>query len=162
MRPNQRMAVVVVLLAGLGCSEAAGPARSGPGLHIVSGADARDTIQANLSAPLVVEVRDSSGQLRSGMGVKFTPLATATGAGSVRLGPSGGSGFVAGALETVTDAQGRAAVRVAFNWSVGEAGVVIDVAALAAQVTARYTVLPGKAVKIAVLPKDTAVYVGNH
>lgn len=136
------------------------------GLRIVSGSGQADTVFATVGAPLVVELRDS---------VSGRPIANAT------VVFDGTNGFSFGRrvpyvtpfrpgveasrqfTETaVTDASGRAAVRIALGNTVGTSEVVVTCRAVpAARVTAQFTIVGGRPAGVLATPADTAIYIGK-
>jgi hypothetical protein len=128
-----------------------------PGLHVVSGGGAADSIQAVL-APLVVEVRDANGRPVSRVGVEFTARVvpgTSIPAVYVRT-----SDAYSGNAVAATDATGRATLHLAMGAYAGPAWVVFGVRSLGLLDSARYEVRPGAPARLAVTPRDTTVAVG--
>jgi len=156
----------VVTFAGvLACADTDGPTgANGPGITPVSRAAIRDTVLARITSPLEVEVRGEAGALAPGIVVEFSGLP------AVR-DPNEPSAFVGSiadqrpvpigpALDT-TDSRGRAAARVVLGSVAGPGGVVVRVSALGLLDTIPVDVLHGHIISIAVVPADTAVYVGR-
>lgn len=121
----------------------------GPGLHMISGASATDTIQSEL-AWLVVEVRDETGAVLPGARVEVSASSSL-----LEFGPERRS-----FLEATTDGQGRVGVAVYAGRVAGPAEARVRVASVLAEDTARYTILPGAPSLLRLLPADTAVYAG--
>lgn len=125
-----------------------------PGVRFVSGHTATDTVDAILTAPLTVEVRDSSGAPAAGQTVYF----------AVRWNmevAAPGTAWSGGAQAT-TDAKGRAWTQVRMGHVAGEEGrVAVVVPALGYADTARYTITAGQPAKVAAFPEDTAVMTGR-
>lgn len=159
--------VAALLLSACSAPEATTPVIEGTGgLRIVSGSGQGDSVQSVLGAPLIVELRDSvSGQPIVGATVVFdgtngftirrrTPYVT-----PFRAGNQGDAFFKD---STQTDARGRATVRIQMGTTAGEAQVVVTSTAVAsARVTARYTIVGGRAAGAVATPDDTALYVGK-
>lgn len=134
----------------------------GPGLTILAGANVTDTVQTRLSRALSVQLRDASGQPAAGVVVRFegVPAGLAGGfeAYAMRL-----DGRTPDALVVdTTDASGHADVLVSLGRLAGPARLVITAPTLGYSDTARYTVLPGAAVRVRWSVGDTAVTVGGH
>lgn len=148
-----------LLLAGAcgdGGTNPPGPAGP-PGMRVVSGGGAADSIQA-VVAPLVVEVHDSNGRPMSGIGVEFVARVvpgTSIPAVYVRT-----SGAYSGNAVAVTDAAGRATVSLTMGAYAGPAYVVFGVRTLNLLDSARYEVRPGAPKRLTVTPRDTTVAVG--
>ena len=145
----------LALVSGCGGNGTA-PEKS-PGLRIVSGGSAVDSIGSLLREPLAVVVTDANGQPVAGEVVSFT----------VPVGPSvflSREGRLEDPLYTLvdtTDALGRVSVVVRLGSTAGPASVVARVSALGYADTARYTVTAGALAKIALSPRDTVAYVGT-
>lgn len=142
------------------------PAPQGPSLRLVSGAGSTDTIEALSTAPLVVEVRDANGQLRAGVNVRFDPFPSAPLPGCTgicfpvpQVAPNGA--LTVSPVTVATDANGRVSLPYRFGTSPGEGKLAVTVPELALQDTARFTILPGAAARVEVVPADTAVSVGG-
>ncbi len=141
------------LLASAGCSNSSEPA-TGPTLQIIAGANQSDTARAALAQPLIVQVRDSTGALRSGYHVQFQVVC-----GSqcpVLLIAQGALGAL---VTPTTGANGQVSVAVVLGTRAGPATVQISVPALGLSATAAFTITPGAPVAVAAIPKDTALYV---
>src|SRR2546425_5790033 len=144
-----RLGVLAWTLAA--CSDATGP--NSPGIHALSGASGVDSIFAILPEPLAVIVEDESGRRIVGQAVSFTVAP----AGSATIAREGGFPLAQHLVDT-TDESGRAAVQVRLGSVAGSASVIVRVTPLGFVDTARYIVTPGAAARIAVTPRDTAVY----
>lgn len=154
------VAGTVLLVAGR-CGNPAAPAQAG--VAIISPAGVSDTVQAFLSQPLVVEVRDSTGRRVRGVAVRFQASVTAyqdQGVPTVHLSASTPDDYRE-QVEAVTDRLGRAAVRMRMGVVSGDAAVHISVPTMNVSNLAELTVRPGTTVRTVVLPRDTAVYVGG-
>jgi hypothetical protein len=134
-----------------------------PGLSIVSGDGVTDTIGAVLERPLRVEVRGSDGRAVDGATVRFTVTTAPHSAGGNRFTTLVGrtSSSVGSSLNDTTDSRGQAEARVRLGGVAAPGGVLVEVPALGFEAMARYTVLPGKSVRLRVGPADSAVYTGN-
>ncbi len=159
---------LLTLVAGTACSggdPTAPEPPPRPGLQVMRGGGASDTIEAILPDELVVELRDDAGNVRSGVEVLFgldNPIIYPfPGQTPVAIAPSGSSAFAFSHTAT-TDARGRIAVRVLLGGQVGEVRLpirVIDEPSIRTE--AEYTVRPGAPAAIRLTPEDTAVYVGR-
>ncbi|WP_420125948.1 TolB family protein [Longimicrobium sp.] len=152
-----------------GCDGLTGPGKESgsPGLHVI-GTLPSDTVLSTLENPLVVEVRDSLGRVVPGVEVLFQPvgrpLEPPHWSGTqpvprVLVGESATGDFFGGYLPRTTDRSGRAAVRVRFGQYADSGQVVVSVPSLGYQDTARFTILPGRAVRVVAEPRDSALYV---
>jgi hypothetical protein len=155
------LATALLLMAAGACD---GPLHMEPGgISLVSGALQTDTVEAFLAQPLVVEVRDPTGSRMPGVTVRFSADSATLGAveqPAVSLSTTTPDDYER-EVEAVTDATGRAAVRVRLGHVLGTAGIVITVPALGSAAYAEFVIVPGAAVRMTVLPSDTSVYVGG-
>ncbi|HJQ21060.1 MAG TPA: hypothetical protein VJ867_11985 [Gemmatimonadaceae bacterium] len=121
-----------------------------------------DTVDALLDQALVVEVHDTLGHLApEGTVVRFSsipiPDKFTVEAFVQDLSASSPSTFASGA----TDESGRTGVLVRLGSIAGPARIAIYVPILDIHDTVNFTIEPGAAVGALVVPKDTALYVGN-
>lgn len=129
-----------------------------PGITVLSGAGAEDTIAAILPAPLVIEARDSLGVPLAQRpvlfrdGGMFDPV--------MLVAPLGGTEFSRSVVVT-TDAGGRAAVRVRMGNKAGPATVLITPNPQLSGHAVPYTVRPGAPARLLLAPADTAVFAGR-
>lgn len=148
-------AAFVLMLSA--CEGGTEPEVREPGVRMVSGGVADDTVQASVG-DLVLEVRGADGAPAAGMRVELRsayfpgPHVGLSRPGSPEVDASG-------ALLT-TDSRGRASTRVRLGTVAGEAQVTVSVPELGYQATATYTVRPGAVADARVEPADTAVYAG--
>jgi hypothetical protein len=142
-------------------------APTGPGLHLISGATATDSAWAPVAAPLVVELRDSTGRPVPGVQIEFTASELqspegANGAGArvpaIAFRASSTSHLTFSPLVLTTDAAGRASTLLQFQAAAGSAAVVVTTPAQGRADTAHFTIRPGRAVGVRALPADTALY----
>lgn len=142
----------VALVTGVGaCDNTTGPAQAGE--VRVSGDRATDTVGAALSSPLVVQVIPAVGHRASGIAVQFV-------SGEAFVTPTGRRFHTVVFPRTdTTDELGSVRAGVVLGTGTGEDSVIVRVPALDRVALARYTVRPGAAVGVAVLPADTVVYV---
>lgn len=129
-----------------------------PGITVLSGAAAADTIGAILPAPLVIEARDSLGVLLAQRPVLFRDGNVFD--PGVLVAPLGGTEFARSVMVT-TDAGGRAAVQLRMGLKAGPAAVYIDPSPQARGNTVAYTVRPGAPAQLRLAPADTAVFAGR-
>ena len=158
------VAAATTLASGCGGDGKGGVGPNGVrGIQMVAGAGITDTITAEPTQSLVVEVRDERGEARSGIVVRFEPLA----------GPSGypyDANILVGALDQrdwawlvvdTTDSRGRASARIKLGGTAGPASVQVAVPDLGMVDTAHFTVKPGAGARVIAAPKDTALYAGR-
>jgi len=156
------LALTILLTAA--CSDSSGPKTGGdPRMRLIGGFDVTDTVFAELAEALVVEVHDSSGAVAPpGTIVRFTaamnggipemlmrPVADASTSGYSEL------------VTAETDAAGRAGILVKLGAVAGPARISVAAPTIAAQDTARYTVLPGNPARITLSLRDTTLYTGR-
>jgi Tol biopolymer transport system component len=158
----RRLTLRSVTLAAIvvaACHDSSTGVEGSAALHFSGAANVTDTIGAVIPQPLLVEVRDSTGALApAGTEVEFRGVRQYSGY-EVLLGTAG---TTSGQLHTVTtDQEGRASMPVRLGFIAGLARVVVTVPTLALVDTARFTVNPGNAVRVRVIPGDTALYVGK-
>ncbi|NUO63502.1 MAG: hypothetical protein HOQ26_02930 [Gemmatimonadaceae bacterium] len=145
----------------LACQDANSPDKGPPGLHVVAGAGATDTVDAQLAQALVVELHDDSGRPLSGVPILFT-MADRNARAYVLVEPA--RKMYGGTPVDTTDARGRAVVLVTMGPVAGTTSLAISVLSssqTAMATTVTYTILPGAPAKVVAAPKDTALYVGN-
>lgn len=149
---------VLVACGGDGPSSPTPPVARG--IRIISGANVTDSVGTKLAAPLIVEVRDSTGAI--------APLATVVRFETVlrdqlyeaTLAPLSSDTY-AGFASGTTDASGRAGAFVAFGTRPGTVRVAISVPTLGLSDTARFTISVGGPARLALSPHDTSVFVGK-
>jgi len=156
---NARRIVGPSLVAIAACGGDTTPSQpaqpTGPSIKLVSGGRITDTIQAIIAAPLVFEVRDSTGQLAVRRHVTFQAPA------AVLSSKTGQFSFAGTTLLDSTDVSGRVTIYVRFGTTPGPTTVAAKVGAFNVVDTARYSVLPGAAAKLDMTPDDTALYAQN-
>lgn len=162
---NARCAALTILLgtALLGaCNDSTSP-EDFPPIRLVAGTDASDTVLAQLTQALVVEVNDDGGPL-PGTVVRFQSVPTeppsAWGEMSAYVAPPDRNDFGT-FLSDTTDENGRAFALVRLGKKAGRAGIVITVPDLGVEDTAHFTVLPGSPYAVIASPSDTAIFVGQ-
>lgn len=143
-----------------------------PGVRIVSGASATDTIGTVLGSPVSVEVRGTDGRPASGVIVSFDaapPIDSSSGTVALWVCPTSPAvcadvdppqPFQRRVLDT-TDAAGRAAVRARLGRVAGRAVLQIRVLDLGLQDSAVFTVRPGAVFGVRAAAADTAVSIGR-
>jgi hypothetical protein len=149
------------------CEEAIAPLPTEPGIHVLSGAPATDTVKAQ-GEPLTVLVINNDGRPAAGATVRFEvvgvpyaldPTYTVYG---MLVGPIGAPEFqYQSSAEVTADHRGQATTGVIFWLLAGPAEVVISVVGSTHQDTAHFTVLPASAAHVVAAPRDTAVYRGG-
>jgi len=151
-------AVAAVLVAG--CGDSTAPTfRSG--LQIEAGADVADTIGVTLTQALVVQVRETGGELVHGAVVRFTALPndSVPWASAIAVAPLS-SQYFSNFVSDSTDDHGSAAVLVEFGSVAGKTGIVITVPELGLSDTAWYTVQAGHPARLVLGVRDTVVMLG--
>ena len=132
-------------------------------VHVTPSAIASDTVHALVRDPIVVEVTRVGGGGRPGVEVLFTPLNADTLPyyRPTALISSSGVSYEGTPLTQYTDARGRATMRVQLGQFAGAGGLVVAVPSAGFVDTLTFAVRPGVAVRYAVTPTDSAVYVGR-
>jgi hypothetical protein len=144
-----------------------------PGIHVVAGGSISDTVGAVPTQALVVEVRGTGGVIAPGVVVGFESITNPPPAycrvynyfpcpdrPGVQIAGLASDTFNT-ARGVTTNPQGRAAVRVQFGTATGEGKVLVTVPELGFRDTVRYTVRPGSAHRVVVVPADTVLYVNT-
>src|SRR5687768_5977310 len=148
--------MLLATINALGCGgESASPDLLAGSFRILAGANVTDTISTTPTQGLVIEVLNARGDPDPGVEVRFEAPSPS------RMSVSGGnqSGFAAVA-SAITDASGRATIRYQFTTRAGDGWIAVFVPLYNLNDTARFTILPGAAVRVAFTPKDTAVAPG--
>jgi hypothetical protein len=131
------------------------PAVVGPSLRIVASSALSDTISALPTQGLVVQVLNAAGRPDPGVEVRFEVVGDrmhVRGAGQSTFGAAGSA---------VTDAAGQASVGIRYGLIIGPAAIAVSVPTRSLADTARFTVLPGAATRLFLLPRDTVVNLGT-
>jgi hypothetical protein len=152
------IAVGIALAGAFAGCDGDGPLPPGsvPSVRVITGADLTDTISTTPSQGLVVLVRGEDGRPDSGVEVRFESPAIG------RMEVSGiAQTFFSDFTTAVTDEAGRAVVRVRMSTRAGPAWIAAVVPLYGVQDTARYTVLPGTAVRVELAPRDTTLSMGE-
>lgn len=159
-KPLRGLGIFLALCGTLACQDGTGPGDP-PGIHVVEGGSAADTVLATLVQALVVEVRDEQGKVVPGAVVRFSSVMgdAHPHVPTVWVGPITSTQFSTLVVDS-TDARGRAAVLVRLGRLAGMGGVVVTVPVLGLEATVPYTIRPGSAARVVVTPADTAVYAG--
>lgn len=126
-----------------------------PGLHLVSGNNASDTVLATIAAPLVAELHDSAGRA-----LADNPLLFSVRGSGAFVHTDTGSGHLPSVV-TTTDAAGRARVVITLGATAGPVTIDVLDGARGWRDSTVVTVLPGHPVRLRLDPQDTALYVGN-
>jgi hypothetical protein len=157
---------LILLLANCG-EDPTGPGE--PGVRAVAGAGITDTVDAELSQALVVEVRDQNGALASGVEVRFEPKASPYYYETVVLCPLsavhcgaylGHDAFGRIVTET-TDARGRAKVLVGLGHVAGPGVVRLVVPELGFADSVTFTITPGAAAGVRAVGADPGLDIGG-
>ena len=160
---NRRLIVGLTTCFICACSDGSGPPGPDAGLRIISGADATDTIQTELTQALLVELRDERGDPVVDHTLRFS---------TVLIDPDqpfGGYGALVSRVDQnqfsnfasdQTDDAGRARVLVKLGSKAGPALVIVTNPDDGTADTATFTVQPGRAVRVVAAP-DTSIYVGR-
>jgi hypothetical protein len=157
-RTSRFFAIAVSVLASATCDDPVEPTGP-PGIIIVAGADVADSIDARPAQSLLVEVHTVAGLPARHTEVRFSgvPTGGSNPQASVRVGRNDAQPNQPLAVDT-TDGSGRARVIVALGAVAGPGGVEVTVPAMSFVDTARYTIQPGRGVRVVSEPADTVVY----
>lgn len=135
-----------------------------PGITFIAGENVTDTIDAPLSQPLHIVVRDTAGRAMPGVAVRFSSVRIArpdgTTAPSVLVGDVGAAG-VSSFVSVMTSADGEALARIVMGRVAGAGAVAIEVPQIGIRDTACYTVEPGAATQVVLPVADTTIEVGH-
>lgn len=143
-----------------GCKGSTGPEAS-PGVNFLEGGSGTDTALANLPQWLLVEVRDSAGNLAEYTPVEFAATTASDGTPTMYVAAPETTAPFHPSFTDTTGTDGRAAVRVRYGMKAGEGAILVRAPLLALEDTAFYTVEPGAAASVSLAPADTAVYVAG-
>ncbi len=167
MRAQTAAVLITPILAfvlSCGKSDASGPSQPvAPTLKVVAGAGLTDTIGAAPTQGLVAQVTGTNGKPEAGVAVDFevAPDTTVAGAPLARLTLSPDGVLYQSGAAVMTDAQGRAVVRLRFGTVPGPALVTATVPLHGLMDTARYTVTVGAPGGLRLTPKDTTVEINR-
>ena len=157
-----RLLVPLLLTAACGSNDGAGP--SPPlhrGIQFLSGNQVTDSVGTPLAAPLVVEVRDSSGALAlPGTIVRFEAVTSPATQVAVSVASLTSTTFSPLATGT-TDATGRTGAVVMLPTVPGELRLVVRVPTLGLVDSARFTAVAGGVASIVLAPRDTLILSGS-
>ena len=155
------LAGAAALIASCSNSTEASPR---PGVHLVAGASGVDTVDATLSAPLIVEYRDSTGVALANQRLfcvfggtqlpdqTFSPATLFLTSNGVT---SGTSNFLIGS----SDANGRLVIQVKLGSIAGQVELHYGASGTAlVSETALYTVRAGAPARVTMQPRDTGAY----
>jgi WD40 repeat protein len=130
-------------------------------IRVVAGAGQTDTINAALAQAVVVEVRNGSSRVATGVTVRFKGIvAQPLNLPSVFVSPISQQGFSDSASD-VTDAQGRAKTLVHLGISIGTALLEVSVPELGLVDSVSFTIKPGAPSSLGVSPGDTSIAPGG-
>ena len=156
---------IALILLAPGCGEGPTGPNHKPGVRAISGAGITDTIDAQLTQPLVVEVRGSDGALASGVVVEFDPQPAAnSNEPSMRVCHVSvvdcGASLGVHATDT-TDASGRATATVVMGRVVGRGVVRLSAPDLGFADSATFTITPGAAAGLITIGADPELDIGG-
>lgn len=157
MRFIRVLSISVLCLSACG-EDSATPEESGGGrvgLAIVAGAGVTDTITAQPTQALVVQLVDEKAHPQVGIDVRFEVPS----GGNMSVSSVAGDAFGT-VTSSVTDAKGRAGARVRLGGVAAAGKVVVSVPLFSLVDTARYTVQVGAPVRLSLAPRDTALSLG--
>lgn len=156
-----RTAALLGLALMAACKDGTGPGGA-PGVTVIASPAQSDTVDAQPGQLLTLEIRDGQGALIRSGPVRVTsptlqapPLCTqgcSPRAGLTLTDQSTGGGV------TRTGEDGRVSLRLRFGGTAGTARLVVSAAEGTVVDTLEFTVLPGNATRVFMLPADTAVY----
>jgi Tol biopolymer transport system component len=145
-----------------GCS-ATSPHAKPPSILLAAGSGQQDTIGVTLPQALVVQVASSpAGGTNVGQVVQFSMIQPSGPGTAYAYVSSLANPNPATVVVDSTDKTGRASVQIVLGTVTGVAKVQIAVPELGYLDTASFTVLPGKAVSVAVTPADTLLGIGKQ
>lgn len=158
---------LIFLLASCG-GDSIGPSND-PGVRAVAGAGITDTVDAEPSQALVVEVRDQNGALASGVEVRFEPKASpyyyetllVCPLSAVHCAAYFGHDYFGQVVTDTTDARGRATVLVGMGRVAGPGVVRLVVPELGFADSVTFTITPGAAAGVRADDADPGVYIGG-
>ena len=150
------LSLTIVLVA---CSDGSptGNQATATGFAIVSGPTRTDTTVA-FSAPFVLELRDENRAVQQGATVVIRSLMR----GPVRTMYLDSATTLFDSVTRTTDERGRFSIAPRFGRLVGDAGLILSAPTLSIVDTLDFTVKPGAAYRIAIVPHDTAVRLGRE
>jgi len=154
---TSRWFVLSLLLAGsAGCTVDIGPAQ-GPRIRVVSDISRTDTIDAAPTQPIVIEITDSTGRPAFvGVTAFGIPAQTSSEQPGMFVYDEAGNPTVG----LTVRGDGRATFHVIFGRRAGQAGVVISAPDLRLTDTLLFTVNPGAATHLALIPAFPVVVLG--
>ena len=163
-RIRHHVALVSVVILGAACGDGGtGPSSGPPGVRIVAGAGATDTVLTQPAQALIAEVRDTRGKVVPGVIVRFQsrpPSDTARQfyeAAIFVCQLTASSCFNSQFVADTTDRSGRVKALVRLGSVAGKAVVLVTVPELGVQDSATFTVTPGAPVKLNLSTRDTTL-----
>ncbi len=139
------------------------PAPSGPRIEFIAGHTGTDTVDAVLGTPLQIGVWGPSGRRLFNTVVHIETIAVGSAPGGSEVQAAGPEEPLFHDLTSgVTDLQGTLRFRVKLGRRAGQGRLVVRVPSLGITDTARYTIQPGAATRVQVLPADTVVGFGGR
>jgi hypothetical protein len=149
-----RRRLIPLLIAASACSDTSPTEnqRPAPGFTIVAGPSRTDTVLA-YSGAFVVELRNEKGDVQPGTDVVIRSLIS----GPVFTMYLDSATTLYDSLTRTTDDRGRFSITPRYGRLAGPAGVILSAPSLAVEDTLDFTVRPGAAYRVAIIPHDTAV-----
>ena len=152
-----RRRLTLLIVASAACGSPTENKTGGPGFTVVSGPARTDTVLA-IPGKFLVQLRDESGAAQPGATVVIRSLMS----GPVRTMYLDSLTSVLDSVSTTTDDGGRFSLTPRYGRIAGAAGIIVSAPTLAIVDTIDFTVLPGAAFRIAIVPRDTAVRLGRE
>jgi hypothetical protein len=162
----QRQSLIVAAMAivafGLSCTDAIGPAMGPKGIQVISGGNVVDTVDAQPSRALIVEMHDTTGVLAApGTLVRFEGVGFPGGPREVYVSALDGTTGFRDLVTGTTDQQGRTGAFLKLGVFAGTQRIAISAPTLGLADTLRFTVAAGAPASMAFGPPDNAMYVGR-
>lgn len=155
--PLRPYALLVLGVLACGGDDPGGPVPI-RGIAIIDGGDVVDSVGMLLTAPLTVEVHDSTGRIApSGTLVRFTLMDTTDRA---FMAPFSAGPFAA-QVSRYSDEAGRARVFLSLPTRPKTLNVTISAPTLGVSGIARFTVIPRAPIAVVLAPEDTALAIGR-
>jgi hypothetical protein len=156
LRPH---VALLAMAATAACSADLTASGSNSTFHIVAGSGLTDTVEAEVTQALVVQLNEP----RADVQIAFVPPQSDKARLSERgmwICPLSIGNCGTGALSVRTDSAGRASVRLQFGTIAGPAVIVISAPELGVVDSAQYVVRPGNSVAFGFAVRDSSAYVG--
>ncbi|HET6763854.1 MAG TPA: hypothetical protein VFH27_09275 [Longimicrobiaceae bacterium] len=147
------------MLFSFGCDGTPTGSSASPGVKVISGAGAADSVEATIPS-LVMEVRGPDSRVAAGAQVVLQAPADNSYTGYALLLGSAGGGL-SSRLQPTADSKGRVTVRVRLGTIAARVPLAVSVPALGLSDTVWVTINAGAAARVSLAPHDTAALVGN-